>query len=126
MLGLIVVVSWVVALCASALAHRLLGRLFTSLSNMSLAIDKVLALDALFPDIADEVVKSVNSHKTIKEAKLKLANEEAGFNRRLQEFEKEYFPAQDRVARLSTLATVSFVFGFVTLGIGYGVWAFST
>jgi hypothetical protein len=125
MLGVLVVLSWVVALCASAIAHRLIGGLFISLCNISLATEKVLALESQMDEVVEDMAVAINQNKLAAEANVKIAEARSKFELESKAFELTFFPSQDRVACLTIWAFSAFVFGFVALACGYVAWAFS-
>jgi len=123
-LGVLVVFSWIVALCAAIIAHRLHGKLFVSLCNISAVAERTLALESLPSEVAEAAATTIDTGRLVEEAKLKLAAARKTFEIESQAFQVVFFPAQERVALLTTLALCAFVLGFVILGAGYVVWTF--
>lgn len=124
-LGVLVVLSWIVALCAAAVAHRLHGSLFLSLCNLSSTIDNVLILESLPDEVQKDSANTVYPEKVVEKAKAKLEAARQSFERESKAFNAVFFPLQERTAFLTTVALSAFVTGFVILGVAYIAWTFS-
>ena len=124
-LGVLVVLSWIVALCTAAVAHRLHGSLFLSLCNLSTAIEDALVLESLPAEVEKDSANTVYPKKVVEKAMAKLEAARKTLERESKAFNAVFFPLHERTAVLTTTALFTFVMGFVILGAAYIVWTFS-
>lgn len=122
--GVLVVLSWIVALCAAAVAHRLHGSLFLSLCNLSSTIDEVLILKSLPDEVQRDGANTFYPENVVEKAKAKLEAARQSFECESRAFNAVFFPLQERTTFLTTMALSAFVAGFVILGVAYIVWTF--
>jgi hypothetical protein len=125
-LGMLVVLSWIIALCAAIIAHRLHGKLFVSLCNMASTADGVLGLGSIPDEVAEGISNSLDPTNLVAEAKARLELARQTFKLESQAFETVFFPIQTRTIRFTSVAFCAFVLGFVFLGAEYAVWTFNT
>lgn len=124
-LGVLVVLSWIVALCAAIIAHSLHGKLFISLCNLSSAAEQALSLEGLPDEVAEGINSSLDPTKLVAEAKAKLNSAREEFMFESQAFKAVFFPIQARTFRFTFVAFSAFVLGFFILGAWYILWTFS-
>ena len=124
-LGMLVVLTWIVSLCAAIIAHRLHGKLFVSLCNMASAADDALGLESIVGEVAEDIASSLDPTKLVVEAKARLELARQTFKLESQAFKAVFFPMQTRTVWLTSVAFGAFVLGFILLGAGYVVWTFN-
>lgn len=121
-LSALAVLSWIVSLCAAAVAHRLHGNLFLMLCNFTSTIEDVLALQNLPKEAHHDSINALVPGTVFKEAEAKLERARQNLKHELAIFKSAYFSLQTRTARLTALALSAFVIGFILLGLAYFAW----
>jgi hypothetical protein len=121
-----VVSAWIISLSAAAYAHRLHVDLYLSLTRV-VGVNKELdSLVDFANEVASELKINPNSAGVIERAKDKIESKRHWAKQELSDFENSFFPTQSKTLRLTRVSLVMLVFGFVELGVAYGVSRFST
>ncbi len=126
LVGTGVVSAWIISLSAAAYAHRLHVDLYLSLTRVVGVNKKLDSLVDFADEVASELKINPNGTGVIERAKSRIESERLWARRELSDFEKSYYPTQSRALGLTRVSLFMLVFGFVELGIGYGVSRFAT
>ena len=122
--GIIVVWAWVVALCAAAAGHKLIGNMVISINSMHSATNEIERLNRSTDDLDERISSAIDKEKLLKEEKENLEKGIESFKATVSAFEQVFFPMQDKVSRLVSTSLWSFILGFISLGAGYTYWVF--
>ena len=118
-IGAAVVVSWVISLSAAAYAHKLHAYLFLSLARITSVIKQLEALESLPDEVDSELQNNPNKPAVIERAKTKLTTEREWGKGEFKDFEKTFFPAQEKARYLVQVSLFMLVLGFIMLSVGY-------